>query len=156
MTNQDLTKVEFVLTLEGNIVIQRFFNVQNFNPNAKKSLDLYNGLRDICDDICDDLKTKSNRYMYEDMEYMSNFDDLEDVKEIKDTPKIKDEEYFLIKLKLDEEIFIQRIFPAHVYHPKARYSVDIRPMVRSILGYLTDILSSKNVETSYLQYDLCV
>ena len=32
--NQDLTKVEFLLTLENNIIIQRFFNVKAFNPDA--------------------------------------------------------------------------------------------------------------------------
>jgi len=151
MTNQEVTKVEFLLTLEGNFIIQRFFSVPNFNPNAKKSLDLYFGIRDICDDISDNLKRKSYEFMYEDLNYFNSLDEIENIEE---TPEEIKKEHFLLELKLDNEVFIQRIFPAHVYHPKARYSVDIRPMVRSVLGYLTDILSTKNVETKYLNYEL--
>ncbi len=63
-------------------------------------------------------------------------------------------EYFLLEIKLDDNVFIQRIFPAYYYHPKVRYTVDIRPRLRLILSDLTDILSSTELETSYLQYEL--
>ena len=36
MTNNDSTKVEFLLSLSGNIICQRFFNVKDFNHNAKR------------------------------------------------------------------------------------------------------------------------
>ena len=64
------------------------------------------------------------------------------------------EEYFLLEVKLGDDVFISRIFPAHYYHPKARYSVDVRPKIRKILSELTDILSSEELETTYLQYEL--
>jgi hypothetical protein len=64
------------------------------------------------------------------------------------------EEYFLLEIKLGDDVFIQRIFPAHVFHPKARYSVDIRPKVRKILSSLTDVLSADELEVTYLNYEL--
>ena len=41
MREQDSTKMEFLLTLNENIVVQRFFNVRGYNPKAKSSTDLY-------------------------------------------------------------------------------------------------------------------
>jgi len=51
-------------------------------------------------------------------------------------------------------VFISRIFPAYYFHPKVRYTVDIRPNLKRILSDLTDILSSKELETTYLNYQL--
>lgn len=64
------------------------------------------------------------------------------------------EEHFLLEVKLNDDVFISRIFPAHVYHPKVRYAVDIRPKVRKILSELTEVLSAYELETTYLQYEL--
>ena len=41
MKEQDSTKMEFLLTLNDNIVVQRFFNVRGYNPKAKNSVELY-------------------------------------------------------------------------------------------------------------------
>ena len=66
----------------------------------------------------------------------------------------QEKEHFLLEIKLGEDVFISRIFPAYYYHPKARYTVDIRPRLKRILSDLTDILSSEELETSYLGYEL--
>ena len=50
--NQDnITKFEFLLSLEGHIVCQRFFNVRDYNPQARRSMDLHYYVKNICDDI---------------------------------------------------------------------------------------------------------
>ena len=36
----DVVKLEFLLKLNENIVVQRYFNVRGYNPNARKSLEL--------------------------------------------------------------------------------------------------------------------
>jgi hypothetical protein len=72
---------------------------------------------------------------------------------VEDSSEDKKED-FLIEIKLNDDVFISRIFPAHYFHPKVRYTVDIRPKLREILSDLTDILSSKNLETTYLNYQL--
>ena len=51
MTNNDSTKVEFLLSLSGNIICQRFFNVKDFNHNAKRSLDINTDVSNICEEI---------------------------------------------------------------------------------------------------------
>lgn len=144
--NQDSTKFEFLLTLEKNIVIQRFFYVSNYNPESKNSLDLYDSVQRICKEISEDLKMKTLDYLNENANY---FFDLEELNEVTETK----EEYFLLQIKLGDDVFISRIFPAHIYHPKVRYAVDIRPKVRKILSDLTNILSSKKLTKTYLQYE---
>ena len=145
--NQDITKFEFLLTLEKNIIIQRFFNVKDFNPLAKYSVDLYDCVTNICNEISKDLKLKNLECMCENVDFYSDSEVLAEA-------TVHNEEHFLIEIKLLDDVFISRIFPAHVYHPKARYSVDIRPKVRKILAELTNVLSSDVLETTYLKYKL--
>ena len=94
-----------------------------------------------------DLKIKSSDYLCENQNYFLSSDYVEDALE-------KDREHFLLVIKLNDDVFISRIFPAHVYHPKARYAVDVRPKVRKILSELTDVLSDYELETTYLGYEL--
>jgi hypothetical protein len=147
MTNQDLTKLEFLLTLEGNIIIQRFFNVKDFNPKAISCVELNECVKEICEEISYDLKMKTIEYLLENQNYYYDFDNVESETELA-------EEHFLLEVKQDSHVFISRIFPAHVYHPKVRFTVDIRPKIRGILANLTDVLSSREIETSDMGYEL--
>jgi hypothetical protein len=148
MTNQqDVTKFEFLLTLEGNIICQRFFNVKNHNPKSKRSLELHEEVKNICEEISHDLKIKSSDFLCENQNFLYNS---EDVEESRDDKK----EYFLLEIKQDDHVFIQRIFPAYLYHPKVRYMVDIRPRLKDILNGLTEVLSLQQLETTYLGYNL--
>ena len=148
MTNQqDITKFEFLLTLEGNIIVQRFFNVKDHVEQARRSMDLHYYVKNICEDISYDLKIKSSNYLCENQNFILNSENVEDSSEEK-------KEHFLLEIKLGDDVFIQRIFPAYYYHPKVRYTVDIRPRLKTILSDLTDILSSYELETTYLQHEL--
>jgi hypothetical protein len=147
MTNQDAIKFEFLLTLGKNIVCQRFFNVRDYNSQARRSMDLHEYVKDICEEISHDLKIKTMDYLTE------NQDNPYGLKSV--TPSENDEkEYFLLVLKLGEDVFIQRMFHSNIYHPKVRYTVDIRPNLKKYLSDLTDILSSVELETTYLNYQL--
>ena len=146
--NQDnITKFEFLLSLEGHIVCQRFFNVRDHVDQARRSMDLHYYVKNICEDFMEDLKIKSSNYLCENQNYIPN-------SEVVDESATTEKEYFLLEIKLGDDVFIQRQFPAYVYHPKARYTVDIRPRLKRILSDLTDILSSEELETSYLGYEL--
>jgi hypothetical protein len=148
MSNQqDVTKFEFLLTLEGNIICQRFFNVKNHNPKSKRSLELHDEVKNICEEISHDLKIKSSDFLCENQNFLYSS---EDVEESRDDKK----EFFLLEIKQDDHVFIQRIFPAYLYHPKVRYMVDIRPRLKDILNGLTEVLSLQELETTYLGYNL--
>ena len=110
-------------------------------------MDLHEYVKDICEEISHDLKIKTMDYLTE------NQDNPYGLKSV--TPSENDEkEYFLLVLKLGEDVFIQRMFDSNIYHPKVRYTVDIRPNLKKYLSDLTDILSSVELETTYLNYQL--
>ena len=146
--NQDnITKFEFLLSLEGHIVCQRFFNVRDHVDQSRRSMDLHYYIKNICEDFMEDLKIKSSNYLCENQNYILNSESVESIEG-------KEKEHFLLEIKLNEDVFIQRIFPAYYYHPKVRYTVDIRPRLKTILSDLTDILSTEELETKYLQHEL--
>ena len=144
---QSITKFEFILTLDKNIICQRFFNVMDHIPKSRRSIDLYEYVKNICEEISNDLKIKTSDYLCENQNFFQSSDYVEENSD-------KDKEQFLLQIKLGEDVFIERIFPAHYFHPKVRYTVDIRPKLKRMLGNLTDILSSEELETTYLNYQL--
>ena len=147
MSNNEATKLEFLLTLSGNIIVQRFFNVKGYNPNVRRSIELHDNVKKICEEIESDLKEKTLEYLHENQHYFPVFDPSNN--EGPDT-----EEYFQLEIKQNDDVFISRVFPAHIFHPKVRYSVDIRPILRRVLGELSETLSSTDITTKYLNYNL--
>ena len=65
--NQDSTKLEFLMTVNDNFIVQRFFNVRDYNKKAKNSYELYEYLKDFASVLSNDLKVKSMDYMSENM-----------------------------------------------------------------------------------------
>ena len=147
MTNQDATKFEFLLTLGKNIVCQRFFNVRDYNVEARRSIDIHEYVKDICEEISHDLKTKTLDYLNENQDYFYGLKDVE-------TGENDEKEYFLLVLKLGDDVFIQRMFPSNIFHPKVRYTVDIRPYLKGVLSNLTEVFSSKNLTYDLMGYSL--
>ena len=56
-------KLEFLMTVNNNIIVQRFFNVRDFNPDAKNSIELYQYIKDLKEDLGYELKMKSTSYL---------------------------------------------------------------------------------------------
>ena len=144
--NIDVTKVEFLITLNDNFVVQRFFNVKNFNKDAKNSYDLYEYIKQLSNVLQTKLRNKSVVYMLE------NRYQIEEDPNVLETSNTDGPEIFNIILKLGNETICHRIVDAKVYPPKVRYTLDIRPDIKTILRELTDILSGKKLSFKYLNY----
>ena len=142
----DVQKCEFLLKLNDNIVCQRYFTVKEFNSVAANSLELHEMIGYIASDLIDDLKYKTLILLD------SSFVD----KDIHKLDLSKNEEYFTITIKKGAQEIYTRIVPGHIYPPKVRFTVDIRPRLTQILRDLTDMLSSKKVTTYYQDYSLNV
>jgi len=110
-------------------------------------MDLHEYVKEICTEIFEDLKTKTSDYLYENREYFYGLDSAEPNDD-------GEKETFLLEIKMGDDVFIQRMFPAYFFHPKVRYTVDIRPHLKRYLADLTTILSSQRLETTYLTYQL--
>jgi hypothetical protein len=144
----DVVKLEFLLKLNENIVVQRYFNVRGYNPNARKSLDLVDTVHDIIYDIKKDLTNKSCYYLLE------NYEQIVVDENILNTSNTDGPESFYMTIKMGDETICQSGWDAKVYPPKVRYTVDIRPRLKNILRMLTDIFSTENLTHEYMGYSL--
>ena len=146
MRDQDVTKVEFLLTCNDNIVVQRFFNVKGFNKNAHKSEDFYDHMNMICNELQYDLKMRSVVYM------LDNKYEISENPAILNTSITDGDENFNLYIKVGDLTICHRRFDAKVYPPKVRYTVDLRPKLKGILNGLTDIFSGKNFNYFYPEF----
>jgi len=143
MKEQDVTKVELLLTVNENIIVQRFFNVKNYNPDAKYSMELYEYVKDLKDQLMDYMKMKTLTYM------MDNQFEIFTNPQIMETSYTDQAEMVNIYLKVEGMTICHRAFDVKVFPPKVRYTVDIRPQLKTILSDLTDIFSAKNLSYNY-------
>ena len=148
MKETDVIKMEFLITLNDNIVIQRYFNVRGYNPVAKSSLNMSYYLKDFVAQFEYDQKMRSVVYLLENQEQI-----IED-QNVLDTSNTSGPEIFNFYIKVGEQTICHRILNAKILPPKIRYTVDIRQQVKSVLKDLTDIFSDENFVTSYMSYSL--
>ena len=144
MREQDITKMEFLLTLNDRIIVQRFYNVKGFNPRAKNSLELTEFIKDVKNDLSYDLKMRTVTYMVDNMNQI-----IED-ENVLNTSMTSDAENFNLFIKVGDETICHRQFNAKLYPPKVRYTVDVRPYLKNILKGLTDIFSDENLTYEYM------
>ena len=146
MKEQEITKVEFLLMCNDNIVVQRFFNVRGFNRNAHKSEEFYDYIDNLCRELQYDLKMRTVTYMLDNQYEISENPDVLNTS-ITDGP-----ENFNLIIKLGDMTICQRVFDAKPYPPKVRYTVDLRPKLKTILGNLTDIFSGEKFNFRYPEF----
>lgn len=148
MKEQDQVKMEFLLTLNDNIVVQRFFNVRGYNPKARLSTDLYEYMLKVRDILHQYLKMKTVVYM------LDNKDAIVHDPKIMETSFTEGPENFNLYVKVGDETICHRIFDAKLYPPKVRYTVDVRPYLKDILSNLTDIFSKRELNHEYCGIEL--
>jgi hypothetical protein len=146
MRDQDVTKVEFLLMCNDNIVVQRFFNVKGFNKNAHKSEEFYDYIRSFTERLQNNLKMRTIVYMLDNQYEISGNPDMLNTS-ITDGP-----ENFNLYIKLGDMTICQRTFNAKLYPPKVRYTVDLRPQLKGVLSELTDIFSDRNFNFYYPEF----
>ena len=144
----DATKLEFLVKLNDNIVVQRFFNVKNFNEQCRYSLEINDGLKWVCEILQHQLWIKTGDYMTENMEMIINDPT------VMNTSKTDGPEWFTVAIKLGEQTICHRIFDGKMFPPKVRYTVDVRPYLKEVLRGLTDIFSRNKLSYKYLDYQL--
>jgi hypothetical protein len=146
----DVTKLEFLMLVNDNIIVQRFFNVRDYNYSAKNSIEFLEYMNDLVDSLNYSLKMKSMSYLLE------NQYDITNNPAILNTSFTEEPEYFNIYIKQNDKIVSHRRIDAKLYPPKIRYTVDIRQQIKVILSDLTDILSEKDLTFNYLGYSTLV
>jgi hypothetical protein len=146
--NQDITKLEFLMTVNNNFIVQRFFNVKGYNPKAHRSVELTDLMMNFVEDLKYDFKMKTVSYML-DNQYQITEDP-----EILNTSFTDSAEYINVYIKNGDNLLCHYSFDAKLYPPKIRYTVDVRPYLKNILFGLTEVLSTKNLTQHYMGYSL--
>ena len=142
----DVTKVEFLITLNNNFVVQRFFNVKGYHEKAENSVELYEYIKYLSESLQTKLRNKCMVYM------LDNRYQIEEDPSVLETSNTDGPEIFNIILKVGNKTICHRIIDAKLYPPKVRYTLVIRPDIKNILRELTDILSDKYLSYNYLNY----
>ena len=150
MKEQDSTKLEFLLKVNGNIIVQRFFNVRGYNHKARNSMELHDYISEFIDEFRNDLRVRTASYM------IDNMYDIYENPQIMETSITDGPESFSLMIKNGDNVLYNRYLDAKIYPPKVRYTVDLRPKLKSILNTLTEIFSTKKLTLEYLDYSLDV
>lgn len=144
MREQDITKLEFLMMVNDNIIVQRYFNVRDYNPDARNSVDFKEFMDDLIENLNYQLKMKAVSYLLENQYDITNNPNL------LNTSYVDGPEYFNIYLKQGDKLLCHRRFDAKIYPPKVRYTVDIRQTIKGILSELTSLFSAKDLSFDYL------
>lgn len=141
-------RFEFVFYINDHFIIQRYFNIRDFNEDSINSLEM----KELIDNIAGMnngqwgelgiipkyLKNKTIDYLWD------NYDPYyirpeEGSKNIYEKP-----DNFQFEIKIDKKLVAKTQFTANVFPPKVRYAVDIREITPQIIAEIRHFLSQKN------------
>ena len=134
-----ISKFEFLLKINGNIICQRYFNVRKHNSKTLTSVELYEQVDAIRTKLKYYLKSRSWDYLYEQYNQYTNVVNLSE-----QDLEGSEQEVFEVEIKENGRNLITTILPSHQYPTRVRYTVDIRPLIPEILSDLSDTLSLRN------------
>jgi hypothetical protein len=145
-----MKKFEFVLYINRNIIVQRYFTVKNYNKEVLNSINLYNCLKNVVRLIQDDLKAKSEDYMWK------NYNEYEkqEADQIVRENIYENEDVYDFEIKVDDKVVIGTKFTGNVYPQRVRYSVDIRKLIPTIINEIQDTFQEENLDVEYCGIEL--
>ncbi len=155
-------RFEFILYINQNkFIVQRFFNIRDFNEDSVKSLELKelmdsiagmnNGAIGEMGIIPKFLKQKAIEYLWAN--YNPYYSHPEEVGK-NNYDKIDN---FQFEIRIDKKTVAKSEFSGNVFPPKVRYDVNIREIIPSIMAEIRTFLSQKKynvIEVSPTAYDI--
>lgn len=147
--NEKINKMELLIKLNDNIVIQRDWGITNYDNKAKNSIEFLEFMDYLKEYIINYLARKSSDYM---VEYKKEIVNSEKFLYEYDT---NEDETFYIYIKKDDEVIAFREIPAKLFPAYVRYKLDVRPFISSIKEELTYFFTTnkkKSLTYEYLGY----
>lgn len=155
-------RFEFILFINNTkFIVQRFFDIRDFNEDSIKSLELKELMDNIAGMNIDSfgtmglipkfLKQKSVEYLWANYNPYHIQQD-EGVKSIYD--KVDN---FQFEIRIDKRTVAKSEFSGNVFPPKVRYDVNIKEIIPAIIAEIRHFLSQKNytiIEVSPTAYDI--
>lgn len=138
---------EFLLKINGNIICQRYFNIKNYNPNCRESLEI----KDMMDEVMGTtplegiipnfFKVKCVNNLWEN--YNPNYN-----KQRFDNTYNK-EDIFTFEVLINKELATSASFDGSVFQSNVRRNIDIRLIIPSIIKAITNCMSLDEYTKDY-------
>lgn len=152
-TNFSSQKFEFLLKINNNIICQRYFNIEDYNSNVLKSIQL----KELIDNLCGMnngsfgetgiipkyLKDKSVDYLWDRFDPYSETRREEDASE---RDIFKNEDIFTFEIKVDKNIVAKSTFSGNWFPTMVRYQVNIKPIIPSIIDEISDFFTREEYQ----------
>lgn len=133
---------EFVFKINDNIIVQRFFTVNSYNPVACSSLELKDAV-DFCVDIIkEEMKSRTHDFM-DEFKYYFEEDPTFD-------SNTNDDKYSF-QVRVNGKTIIENGWSATIYPAKIRYDVNIKRYISRIISLIQNALSTptRKLTTEY-------
>jgi hypothetical protein len=144
------SKFEFLLKKSGNIICQRYFNVDNYNSDVLNSIELKELMDSLagmsygkfgsCGLIPNFLKKKSVDFLWERYNPYSEFN-VENDSVSRDI--FENEEFFTFEIRVNRRMVAQSIFSGNYFPTAVRYQVNIKEIIPDIINEITECFSSE-------------
>ncbi len=155
-------RFEFILYInQTKFIVQRFFDIRDFNEESLKSLELKELMDNIAGINIDSiggmgiipkfLKQKSIDYLWNN--YNPYYVQQEEVSK-NNYDKIDN---FQFEIRVDKRTVAKSEFSGNIFPPKVRYDVNIKEIIPSIMTEIRHFLAQKNyniIEVSPTAYDI--
>ena len=138
---------EFLFKINDNIIVQRFFTVNEYNPRAAYSLELKSVVDNCVEVIQNEMKNRTLDFMDEFKYYFEDNPDYE---------RNNSQDIYCFQICVNGKIIIESGLDGTIYPAKIRYDVNIKRYIGRIINTIQNVLSMPNrqLTTNYLQYNL--
>lgn len=138
---------EFLFKINDNIIVQRFFTVNEYNPKAEYSLELKSIVDDCVEVIQSEMKNRTLDFMDEFKYYFEDNPDFE---------RNNSQDMYYFQIRVNGKVIIEKGWDGTIYPAKIRYDVNIKRHIGGIIRSIQNILSMPDrlLTTKYQHIDL--
>lgn len=149
--NEMVNPFEFVLSINDNIICQRYFNIKNYNEDFRESLEV----REMLDEVMGmsdsyELGIIPNFFKKKCVDklwstYNSSY--LQNTIRVKDIYEIPDNFHF--QVMVNKEVVAATSCSANLYQYNVRRNIDVRDIIPEIVRTVSHYMSLKNYTKEY-------
>ena len=155
-------KFEFVFYINGNIIVQRFFDVPNYNVDFRKSAEvkeLMDNLMGMNNGSFGELGMIPNSFKEQNMradwrDYKSYYAQTEDQVNPYNQNLFEKEDMFTLKIKIDRRTVAQGQFCGNYFPKYVRHFVDITGIIPSVIEEITEKMSLEEYTSTYASVEI--
>jgi len=143
-------RYEYLLYINGHIIVQRFFAIPNANEDVLYSMDL-KWLHDSCTDLIKKnlLKKTKEDLWFRFNPYIKQTQDKIPTEGIYDRPT-----KFTFEIKINKETAIIGDFDGSIYSPSARYKIDVKDLIPKLVRKIRNTFTQKQFTHFYDEIEL--